>query len=915
MFSFEIFWLIFSYLLGSIPFGFLIAYFSSRKNILEIGWRKTSGSNVFKNVGKWQGLLTGILDISKGYLAVYGAQRLGFSSEIQIFSGASAITGHNWSPFLRFAGGRGIGTFIGALFALSPQILGISLIPLISLALIWNAAVGTLLFLATAIFLSFYPLPFLAGSQFETAGIFTIVSLAPILIKRLSPMGEIKKSRQKAVLIRNRLLFDNDESLTQLRIKRIFQNFILYSKEKNHQSKLAGIIKPVTGSLLVPPRIGWRATKFGLKMAKKPIGPVKEILSNGVKKLISKTPEKVVTEIGIEDFKKMMIAASKMIVLHQEEINKINVWPVADKDTGYNLAATLLGIEGTIAFQQYSGFRELARDIKEAAMTNARGNVGMIYTGYLIEVLDRIKHLEKIDAFHLSWAMEKGIKAARLSIVEPVEGTILDVIKSSGDKAYEIAKFKKEKNIIAVLEEANKVSQIALKETKEKLQALKENDVVDAGALGFVKTLEAWLGSLKGLTPAPSVEEKSPVSQPELKEKPSTRAELGAGLVPYRNGVSGAGLQYRYEAVLSFKKPEGLDLAKTRNELSFLGGSLEIIETEGKIKLHIHTNQPEIIAEKFKGMPAIEFRIEDMEEQMTPHQILAGGEKKPLGLVVGQSADLPKEFLEKYDIEEVSFTTRFPDGEIINSKEEIYHKMREAIIIGRPLPTTSAPSFKEFFTTYQRALKKFEKILVLTVSSKLSGTYSSARIARSFFKKPTKLDIFVFDCFNVGVGEGLIAIRTQELISQGKKTEEILNELKEFYPKVNLLICFDDFRYIVKGGRVSLPKILIKPISLIQKIGIRPVIVLKSGKLKFSGIRLGKNAAKILVKEVDRQREGRELRVAVAHADNLKLAQELKAELEKLPKVKVLFTSSVTPALGTHVGPGALLVAFHSVDS
>ncbi|GAH22265.1 unnamed protein product, partial [marine sediment metagenome] len=91
--------------------------FSTKKDILKIGWKKTSGSNVFRNVGKWQGALTGIFDVGKGFLAVWLAQKLGLSPEIQIFSGVAAVTGHNWSCFLKFAGGRGVGTFIGAALA------------------------------------------------------------------------------------------------------------------------------------------------------------------------------------------------------------------------------------------------------------------------------------------------------------------------------------------------------------------------------------------------------------------------------------------------------------------------------------------------------------------------------------------------------------------------------------------------------------------------------------------------------------------------------------------------------------------------------------------------------------------------------------------------------------------------------
>jgi len=157
---FKTIWVIISYLLGSIPFGYLITKFSTGKNVLEIGWRKTSGSNVFRNVGKWQGILTGILDLLKGYLAVLGAQKFGFPIEVQVVSGIAAVIGHNWSIFLKFAGGRGIGTMIGAFLALSPKILGLALIPFLLFAIIWNSSIGTLLFFPSAIFLSVFPSPF-----------------------------------------------------------------------------------------------------------------------------------------------------------------------------------------------------------------------------------------------------------------------------------------------------------------------------------------------------------------------------------------------------------------------------------------------------------------------------------------------------------------------------------------------------------------------------------------------------------------------------------------------------------------------------------------------------------------------------------------------------------------------------------
>ena len=212
-----IFLTILAYLLGSIPFGYIVTKLSVKKDILKIGWRKTSGSNVFKNIGIWQGIVTGIGDVGKGFLAVSIAQNCNVPGWAQALVGTAAIVGNNWSCFLKFSGGRGIGTFIGAALSFFPKTLALSLIPLIFTALIWNASLGTILSLISFILLSF------RFNQFKTAGLFGLMSLIPIFFKRLSPIEEIKKSQDKASLIRNRFIFDDDKMYLELRIKKIFE--------------------------------------------------------------------------------------------------------------------------------------------------------------------------------------------------------------------------------------------------------------------------------------------------------------------------------------------------------------------------------------------------------------------------------------------------------------------------------------------------------------------------------------------------------------------------------------------------------------------------------------------------------------------------------------------------------------------
>jgi glycerol-3-phosphate acyltransferase PlsY len=196
--------LILAYLLGSIPFGYLITKYTTNKNLLEIGWKKNSGSNVFKNVGLWQGIFTFALDVLKGFLAVYLARYFGLSILLQVFCGVLVVAGHNWSCFINFKGGRGLATLIGALFVISPTVLFLSLIPCLIFTIIWTASVGTLLSFLTGIIFSF------SFKGYEMAGLLMLISLIPVLIKRLSPIKELQNNPNYKELMENRLIFDQD---------------------------------------------------------------------------------------------------------------------------------------------------------------------------------------------------------------------------------------------------------------------------------------------------------------------------------------------------------------------------------------------------------------------------------------------------------------------------------------------------------------------------------------------------------------------------------------------------------------------------------------------------------------------------------------------------------------------------------
>lgn len=214
---FETAYVIFAYFIGAIPTGYLITRATAKKNILQVGWRKTSGSNVFHNVGKWQGIATILIDIAKGFLAVRLGQELGFTASAVIASGVAAIVGNNWSIFISFAGGRGLAVFGGGLLAFSPLLLAIGAGLMGMSAVIWTASFGTLLAIVAIIYYS------LLFNNFSTAGLFTVWSLIPIILKRLSPWREL--SLQKPSLIFNRLVFDDDTPNREWRVKKLLAIF------------------------------------------------------------------------------------------------------------------------------------------------------------------------------------------------------------------------------------------------------------------------------------------------------------------------------------------------------------------------------------------------------------------------------------------------------------------------------------------------------------------------------------------------------------------------------------------------------------------------------------------------------------------------------------------------------------------
>jgi len=197
---------LFAYVLGGVPFAYLFTKLFTKKDIMKIGWKKSSSSNVLTNVGKLPAFLTFFFDVFKGFIVVYIAKELGLSFEVQALAGFFAVAGHNWSIFLRFNGGRGIATILGACLAFNLLIGIVILIPVILTSLVWTGSIGTIIGYFSGM---------IWGYMIQDYGLFLLflICLIPIALKRLSPKETLKGN------VINRLVFDQD-NVPPLRIRR-----------------------------------------------------------------------------------------------------------------------------------------------------------------------------------------------------------------------------------------------------------------------------------------------------------------------------------------------------------------------------------------------------------------------------------------------------------------------------------------------------------------------------------------------------------------------------------------------------------------------------------------------------------------------------------------------------------------------
>ena len=275
---------------------------------------------------------------------------------------------------------------------------------------------------------------------------------------------------------------------------------------------------------------------------------------------------------------------------------------------------------------------------------------------------------------------------------------------------------------------------------------------------------------------------------------------------------------------------------------------------------------------------------------------------KNIRIITDSSCDLNKDIIEKYNINVVKLNVSFGedtylDGEL--EKKEFYERMRNS----KELPKTSCPSPDKFMQSYEGD----EDIIVFTIASALSGTYSAAQLAKNMFleENPNK-KIAVIDTKTGSIAQGQFIVRAAKLIEEGKSFEEVVETMEKLKENKFFYGSLETLENAIKGGRVN-------PLAgkLINALNMKVIIKVGDGAVKPIDSARGSNNSlkKVAEKILESAKSGDYTSLAISHANCLEKAEKIKEMILKKHDFEEITISEIGSVMGTYTSEGAILVS------
>lgn len=324
-------------------------------------------------------------------------------------------------------------------------------------------------------------------------------------------------------------------------------------------------------------------------------------------------------------FRNMFICGANNLDLNKNMVNRLNVFPVPDGDTGTNMGLTMSVAVNEIKTDESSDISHIAEKAASALLRGARGNSGVILSLMFRGIAQGLKGVKEADCITVANAFQKGVDMAYKAVMKPTEGTILTVARLAAAHLTDIAP--KCASMEKLFEELVFKADETLKKTPQMLPVLKQANVVDAGGMGLLIIYRGMLHYLVNKTMI------------EASEAENVQEEADFSLVATED------IKFTYcTEFLIVKDPRKVSSERElKKYLDDIGDSIVVVDADEIIKVHVHTNNPGNVLEKALTMGSLsKIKIENMKEQHTQQlQIIpdANEPKKPYGFVVTCAGD------------------------------------------------------------------------------------------------------------------------------------------------------------------------------------------------------------------------------------------------------------------------------------
>ncbi|GEL07925.1 DegV family protein [Salisediminibacterium halotolerans] len=580
-------------------------------------------------------------------------------------------------------------------------------------------------------------------------------------------------------------------------------------------------------------------------------------------------------------FYDMLLSGADEIINNQKELNDINVFPVADGDTGNNLAHLMNMIKRESKWSDAST-EETLENIKLACMRGSRGNSGMIFSQFIISMCNFLIQHPEVNVDKFIDMCRESVDSAVNAVSVPKEGTVLTVMKSWAESVQEESA--KTQSIQSILKQSYPNASAALEKTKTQMEVFRIHNVVDAGAKGFLHFLHGLIDAKPQAVSAQAESETDTL----LEDVPHVMNESDE--IPFR---------YCSEFLVELNGNENIQTLKPY--MAEYGDSIVTVGDSGLGKVHLHTNDPASIAEMLVDKGNIVYqKVEDMQRQYESiYQ-----RKASIALVVDSACDIPQEWLDTYQIFMLPLNLEVDQSTYLDKVTLQSDTFYDKLDASSDQPKSSQPSLMSVESLYQQLLQQYDSVLSLHVSQKLSGTFDVC------YKASQAVDperIHVINTRTLSGAFGLIAYEAAKAIDQGSSLAEVKQTVDNFTPKSEILVSVPTLKHMIRGGRVS-------PLQgkVARWLNMKPIVSIDAdgnsllyGKTFFSNSSQWK-----MFKQVKAIHEKHGVRdYVVLHAGNPEGAERCEEEIKKITGTEPLYTTSVSPVIGGNAGKGAISIA------